>query len=97
MLVCSVQLAGGKDVQSFFNNFFLFNLKMAGEFFAGIGQAFVGGLATIGTLGLVKEVRDWTEEGADKIYDNAEKAWGKDGEVTKFAESLPGNCSIFLV
>ena len=63
---------------------------MAGEFFGGLGQAFVGGLGCIATLGLNDDVKRWTEEGGSKIERSAEKAWGKDGEVTQFFESMPG-------
>ncbi|XP_077866224.1 uncharacterized protein LOC144353814 [Saccoglossus kowalevskii] len=63
---------------------------MAGKFFEGIGQSFVGGVACIATLGLCDDVNRWTEAGAEKIHANAVKAWGADGEITKFAESIPG-------
>ena len=68
---------------------------MAGEFFGGLGQAFVGGLGCIVTLGLSEDVKRWTEEGGNKVERSAEKAWGKDGEVTQFFESIPG--SLFLI
>ena len=63
---------------------------MALEFFEGAGQTLLGEIAVVGTLGLSEDVIEWTVEGAQKVVDNAEKAWGKDGEITEFAESLPG-------
>ena len=51
----------------------------------------LGEIAVVATLGLNKDVINWTVEGAQKTSDSAEKAWGKDGEVTKFVESLPGS------
>ena len=64
--------------------------EMAAEFFEGVGQVFAGTVGVAVTLGLNEDVKRWTEKGGRKIQVNAEKAWGKDGEVTKFAESLPG-------
>lgn len=63
---------------------------MAGKFFEGLGQSTIGVLGTIATLGQNDEIIKWTEKGALKVADNAEKAWGKDGEVTKFVEAVPG-------
>ena len=64
--------------------------EMAAGFFEGLGQVFAGTFGVAVTLGLNKDVKRWTEKGGRKIQVNAEKAWGKHGEVTKFAESLPG-------
>ena len=66
---------------------------MAGEFFKGLGQTVAGGLATAATLGMNDDVINMTREGAGKMADNAEKAWGADGEVTKFVENAPGKSS----
>ena len=63
---------------------------MALKFFEGLGQTIAGGIATAATLGLNQDVLDWTADGAYKVGDNAEKAWGKDGEVTQFFEGMPG-------
>ena len=68
---------------------------MAGQFFLGVGQTVVGVIGTAATLGLNDSVKDFTWEGAGRIEDNAAKAWGADGEVTKFAESLPGKVIFF--
>eukprot|EP00794_Sanderia_malayensis_P017396 gene17396-19138_t len=62
---------------------------MAGAFFGGLFQTIGGGIATAATLGLNQDVLDWTAEGANRVADNAEKAWGKDGEITKFVEGVP--------
>ena len=63
---------------------------MATGFLAGLGQTIAGGIACGATLGLNEDVKRWTKEAVNRMEDNAEKAWEKDGEVTKFAESLPG-------
>eukprot|EP00112_Aurelia_sp_Birch-Aquarium-sp1_P001911 Seg1209.1 transcript_id=Seg1209.1/GoldUCD/mRNA.D3Y31 product="hypothetical protein" protein_id=Seg1209.1/GoldUCD/D3Y31 len=63
---------------------------MAAQWWGGIGQAIVGGLGTAATLGLNEDVKKWTCEGASKVAQNTEKAWGADGEVTKFMEAVPG-------
>lgn len=62
---------------------------MALNWFAGIGQTVAGGIATAATLGQVEAVNNWTSEGAKKVARNTDKTWGKDGELTHFAESLP--------
>lgn len=62
---------------------------MALDWFAGIGQTVAGGVATAATLGQVKAVNNWTAEGAKKVAKNTDKTWGKDGELTKCAETLP--------
>lgn len=63
---------------------------MALKFFEGLGQTVAGGVGVFFTLGLNDDVIEWTGKGAEKIEDNAEKAWGKDGEVTQFIEAVPG-------
>ena len=70
---------------------------MAGQFFLGLGQTIAGGIATAATLGLNDDVNQWTADGARKVGQNAEKAWGADGEVTKFVEGLPGILAIIAV
>lgn len=62
---------------------------MAGAWFAGLGQTVAGGIATAATLGQVKAVKNWTADGAKKLVDSSEECWGKDGQVTKFCESVP--------
>ncbi|XP_065058093.1 uncharacterized protein LOC135685922 [Rhopilema esculentum] len=62
---------------------------MALEFFGGLSQTIVGGIGTAITFGLNDDVIKWTKKGAAKVVDYADIAWGKDGQITKFAESLP--------
>lgn len=62
---------------------------MAGSWFAGLGQTIAGGIATVATLGQVEAVNDWTADGAKRLVDSSEECWGKDGQVTKFCESVP--------
>eukprot|EP00795_Rhopilema_esculentum_P000704 gene704-10414_t len=66
---------------------------MALEFFGGLSQTIVGGIGTAITFGLNDDVIKWTKKGAAKVVDYADIAWGKDGQITKFAESLPGGPS----
>ncbi|KAL5020545.1 hypothetical protein ScPMuIL_003437, partial [Solemya velum] len=64
-------------------------LKMAGSFFAGLGQTIAGGIAVAATLGQVDGVIEWTKDGADKVDKNAKETWGADGDITKFVEGMP--------
>ncbi len=63
---------------------------MAGAFFGGLGQTIAGGIASAATFGQVEAVNKWTEDGAKMVARNADKAWGKDGQITKAIEKTPG-------
>merc|ERR1712176_393928 len=61
--------------------------KMAGNFFAGLGQTIAGGIATAATLGLNDDVKKWTEQGASKVSKNAEKTLAISGITAGVGDS----------